>query len=160
MFQKLLTPWLVKKDYPVAIEGERSVGQKETRIIDTLEPVMNQHRLIVDQKLINRDHETATDQEGRPDLRYSLFFQMTRLTAEKGSLSHDDRLEAVSIAVKYFINSMAKDVDVSVQRAKDKALDKDLKEFAKVARRTIGKQGYAKLSTTERFKPRKTRWFR
>lgn len=68
-------------------EAEWSKGQKEMRIIDTLEPVMNQHRLIV-------DHSVARD-----DI---LMYQLTHITRERGSLAHDDRVDALAGAVAHF----------------------------------------------------------
>ena len=47
MFTKLLLPF-VTKTYPVTIEEIRHQEAKEKRIIDTLEPLMQQHRLIID----------------------------------------------------------------------------------------------------------------
>ena len=46
MFSKLLSS-IHAKTYPVSIEEVRHNTQKEVRIIDTLEPVMMQHRLIL-----------------------------------------------------------------------------------------------------------------
>ena len=81
------------KTYPVSIEEVRHNTQKEVRIIDTLEPVMMQHRLIIDEKLIKEDYESA------PEPSYSLFYQMTRLTRDRGAIIHDDSLEALQMAV-------------------------------------------------------------
>ena len=49
--------------HPCELEDVRNNKTKELRIIDTLEPVMNSHRLIIDQKVIENDfrsnpHET------------------------------------------------------------------------------------------------------
>ncbi len=56
------------------------------------EPVMNQHRLIVDEEIIQEDFRC-------PELKKQLFYQMTRLKKDRGSLAFDDRIDAVSIAV-------------------------------------------------------------
>ena len=56
------------------------------------EPVMNQHRLIVDEEIIQEDFRC-------PELKKQLFYQMTGLTKDRGSLAFDDRIDAVSIAV-------------------------------------------------------------
>ncbi len=58
MFQALLEPHL-KKIYPVGIEEIRHQTQKEKRIIDCLEPVMNQHRLIVDTQVVVNDFQST-----------------------------------------------------------------------------------------------------
>lgn len=53
---------------------------------------MNQHRLIVDEEIIQEDFRC-------PELKKQLFYQMTGLTKDRGSLAFDDRIDAVSIAV-------------------------------------------------------------
>lgn len=122
MFTQLLKP-ILGRIYPCTVEEVKHSTQKEARIIDTLEPVMTGHRLIVDQKVIERDYETAKD------LKYSLFYQMTRITRDRGALIHDDRLDALAIAVAYWTESMARDNDKAVKEMKSAALDRDLKSF-------------------------------
>ena len=51
----------------------------------------------------------ATDEKGAS---YSLFYQMTRLTADRGSLFHDDRLDAWAMAVAWFQEQAAQDQGV------------------------------------------------
>lgn len=58
MFEQLLKPFLTRI-YPVTTEEVKHSIQKEKRIIDTLEPVMNQHRLIVDRRLIEQDYKST-----------------------------------------------------------------------------------------------------
>lgn len=106
MFLKLLQPYLTKI-YPVRVEEVRQHTQKETRIIDTLEPVMNQHRLIVDPMVIQEDYDTAMRNYPADKARdYMVMYQLSRITKDKGSLKHDDRLDSLAIAVKYFTDKM------------------------------------------------------
>lgn len=125
MFTELLKP-VLGRIYPCSVEETRATGQKELRIIDTLEPVMSSHRLVVDQKLIEKDYRTA-----EADLKYSLFYQMTRITKDRGALKHDDRLDAVEGAVRYWTKSMARDNEKANKQHRDTLLTKDLKAFAK-----------------------------
>jgi hypothetical protein len=122
MFSQLLKP-VLGRIYPCSVEEVRHSQQKELRIIDTLEPVMGQHRLIVDQKLIQKDYDTS------PDPKYSLFYQMTRLTRDRGALVHDDRLDALAIAVAFWTEAMARDNNKAVDKIKTDLLDKELKNF-------------------------------
>jgi hypothetical protein len=122
MYTQLLKPVLAKR-YPVEVEEVRSSGQKELRIIETLEPVMSTHRLVIDKNVIVGDYE------GAPDLKYSLIYQMTRLSKDKGSLRHDDRLDALALAVKYWTDSMAIDRQKAAQAIKGRSLDAELKRF-------------------------------
>lgn len=122
MFTQLLKP-VLQRIYPCTVEEVKHSTQKEARIIDTLEPVMSTHRLIVDQKVIQRDFETAKD------IKYSLFYQMTRLTRERGAIVHDDRLDALAIAVAYWTESMARDNNKAADEIKGQHLEKELKRF-------------------------------
>ena len=122
MFTQLLKP-VLGRIYPCTVEEVKHNTQKEARIIDTLEPVMSTHRLIVDQKVIQKDFDSARD------VKYSLFYQMTRLTRDRGALIHDDRLDALAIAVAYWTESMARDNNKAAQEIKNTALDKELKKF-------------------------------
>ena len=58
MFQQLLMPFL-KRTYPCTVEAVRHHTQKEVRICDVLESVLNQHRLIVDHQVIKDDFEST-----------------------------------------------------------------------------------------------------
>ena len=121
MFTQLLKP-IVQRYYPVTIEEVNHTKQKELRIIDTLEPVMNQHRLVVSPQLVRKDFDTK-------DPNYQLFYQMTRLTKDRGSLRNDDRLDALSIAVAYWVEQMAVDADNQIQDHRDNRLKQDLETF-------------------------------
>ncbi len=123
MFLELFKP-VLRRIYPcTAEEGDRATQQKERRIIDTLEPVMNQHRLVVDQGLIRSDFDSA------PDPGYSLFYQMTRITKERGSLRHDDRLDAVEGAVRYWTEQMGVHAEDAIEERTTRLLDEELEKF-------------------------------
>ena len=121
MFTKLITPFFTRH-HPVTTEEIHHTGQKEKRIIDVLEPVMNQHRLIVDEKVILDDLKVE-------DVNYQLFYQMTRITRDKGALGHDDRLEAVAGAVAYWVEQMDADVRKADEEHRQTQLDADLERF-------------------------------
>ena len=128
MFSELLKPHL-KRVYPVGIEEVRSNTQKEKRIIDILEPVMMQHRLIVDPNVITEDYNSTKEYNIEDSLRKQLFYQMTRITRERGSLRHDDRLDALSMAVGYWIEQIGADQKIETNRQKEEALDIELEKF-------------------------------
>ncbi|KKL97392.1 hypothetical protein LCGC14_1834960 [marine sediment metagenome] len=123
MFMELFKP-VLSRIYKCGIEeGPRASIQKEKRIIDILEPVMNQHRLVVDKALIKKDYETA------PDPLYSLFYQLTRITRAKGALRHDDRLDALAGAVAYWVEQMGRDGAKAALEHKDRLLEEELEKF-------------------------------
>ena len=116
MFAKLFKPVLHKvtkehKKDPPRVEEVRSVGQKEKRVIDTLEPVMNQHRLLIHDELVVKDYESVMDRSPEKQHTYRLFYQMTHLTKERECLKHDDRIESVAASVAYWQDKISEDVD-------------------------------------------------
>ena len=134
MFTELLKPYLYKT-HGCAVEEVKHSVQKEKRIIDTLEPVMNQHRLIVDPKVILEDIETTKDLPPEQALKYQLFYQMSRVMRERGALTHDYRLDALAIAVAFWAERMAQDADRKIVERKSRMLDKELEKFMESARR-------------------------
>lgn len=135
MFSKLLQPWFLKEDYPCLIEDVKHSRQKEMRIIDTLEPVMNQHRLVVDRSVIEWDYNSTKDLPPEQRLKYQMFYQMSRMTRERGSLAHDDRLDCLAMAVGYWVEQMSQDAQKrAVQRREDLMKD-ELKAWEGEAKR-------------------------
>ena len=128
MFTELLKPYL-RKIYPVTVDEVRHNIQKERRILDTLEPVMNQHKLVIDTSLIDRDYKSTEKYPPEKQAQYRLFHQMTRLTRDRGSLNHDDRLDVLSMAVGYFVESAGMEADEAMKRRKDELLDVELKRI-------------------------------
>ena len=128
MFMELLKP-VLRKVHNVTMEEIRSSTQKEKRIIDTLEPVMNQHRLVVDPNVIEKDYKTVQDYPIESQVRYMLFHQMTRVTKERGALIHDDRLDALQMAVQYWVDFMAADAEIEIRTRKDELLDLEIEKF-------------------------------
>lgn len=100
MFGKVFAPVLLKH-HQCAMEEIRAKGQKEVRICDTLEPVMQTHRLIIKDSVIAEDYQTARDHEGKHNVVYSLIYQMTRMSRDKGAVAHDDRIDALALGVEY-----------------------------------------------------------
>lgn len=118
-------------DTPPMIEDSRATGQKELRIVNTLEPVMNQHRLIISTDVWRQDAKSIPGISREDQQAYRLGYQMTRLTRDRGSLRHDDRLDALAGAVAYWEESLSTGGDEELQREKKKALEEDWKLYKK-----------------------------
>lgn len=131
MFGELIKP-VFGRIHPCTIEEVKHSSQKEKRIIDTLEPVMNQHRLIVDPRVIEKDYQSIQS-DGEIQERYRLFYQMSRITRDKGSLAQDDRLDALAIAVSYWVQAMARDTELAHRQHKQELLQKELDKFMETA---------------------------
>lgn len=129
MFTQLMKP-VLGRIYPCTVEdAEWSSAAKEKRIVDTLEPVLNQHRLVLNRSLVQKDYKSVEEYQGEEAPRYRLFYQMTRITRDRGALTRDDRIDALAGAVAYWAESMARDSDKAVRSAREKALDAELKGF-------------------------------
>ena len=94
------------------------------------------NRLIVhfknlNNEIIQKPEEIRGPNIKAPDkaLKYQLFYQMTRITREKGSLAHDDRLDVLSMAVGYWVEQMARDVDEVMKSDKEDRFRKELEKF-------------------------------
>jgi hypothetical protein len=129
MFTALLTPVLARI-WPVSIEEIRHSTQKEKRIIDTLEPVMNQHRLVIDPSVIRQDYQSAQEYSTDSRQNYMLFYQMSRINKERGALRHDDRLEALAMVVAYWTQALAQDDKKKQEQRKADLLSKELAKFS------------------------------
>ena len=104
---ELFKKHLINTKQGIDVEEVRATVRKEQRIIDTLEPVLNQHRLVVDRAVIDWDYNSNKDAAPESRLLYMLFYQMSRMCREKGAVKHDDRLDCLSQGVQYFTDCMA-----------------------------------------------------
>jgi hypothetical protein len=123
MYSQLLKPHL-HRIYPCMMEEVRHSSQKELRIIESLEPIMNQHRLIVDPSAIQEDYESAMKSYPADKARdYMALYQLSRVTKDRGSLRHDDRLEAIAMGITHFINLMSVDQDTMAKKRAEEMFD-------------------------------------
>tara|TARA_B100001063_G_scaffold215666_1_gene216792 strand:- start:536 stop:2263 length:1728 start_codon:yes stop_codon:yes gene_type:complete len=104
---ELFRKHLVQTKQSIDIEEVRANVRKEDRIIDALEPVLNQHRLIVDRSVVTWDFASNPNAPPEERLLYMLFYQMSRMCREKGAVKHDDRLDCLAQGVKYYTDALA-----------------------------------------------------
>ena len=107
MVSELFRKHITQTKQSIDIEEVRANVRKEDRIIDSLEPVLNQHRLVVDRKVIEWDFKSNPDAPPEERLLYMLFYQMSRMCREKGAVRHDDRLDCLAQGVKYFTDCLS-----------------------------------------------------
>lgn len=115
-------------------EAEWAKGRKEERIIDTLEPVMATHRLVVDESV-------ARDQ--------TLIYQMTHITRERGSLKHDDRVDALAGAVSYFQRVLEMDMNQAAKEISEQETMEMLEDFMETAKNGISMRFKSRRADTE-----------
>lgn len=107
------------------VDERWSTGQKERRIVDTLRPVIQRHRLIVHTSALETDQELLKQYpQDRRHVR-SFFFQLHNITTDKGSLEKDDRLDAVEQLVRELVGFLV--VDEELEQKKREA--QEMKNF-------------------------------
>jgi hypothetical protein len=136
MFTKLFEP-VLSSIYPCHIEEYKVTGQKELRVIDKLEPALNQHRVVLDKSI------ATLDMEGRPEAgerqhQYCGLYQVSHLTKDRGSLRHDDRVEILAEAVGYWVNVVNADVTRNEERHREKMLMKELEDHQRACKALKG----------------------
>jgi len=107
MFEALLSP-VMNRVHPNPIEAIRVSMQKERRIVDVIAPIVQQHRLVVGSELIRKDYREAERNADNGHQR-SLMYQLSRITTERGALVHDDRIDALALALQFFTEAAAQD---------------------------------------------------
>ena len=107
MVSELFRKHAINKHVPINIEETRANVRKEDRIIDSLEPVFNQHRLVVDPKVIKWDYESGAERPTETRFQYMLGYQISRMCREKGAVRHDDRVDALAQGVKWYTDAFA-----------------------------------------------------
>jgi hypothetical protein len=115
---ELFKKHLVQTQQAIDLEEVRANVRKEDRIIDALEPVLNQHRLVVDKGVIEWDFKSNPDEAPEKRLMYMLFYQMSRMCREKGAVRHDDRIDCLAQGVKYFTDALAISAHEAVKQRK------------------------------------------
>jgi len=104
------------------VEDLRATTNKEKRIINALEPVMMQHRLIINKHALIKDSE-------KNQADYKFTHQLTHITEVAGSLRHDDIVDVVAMGVAYWQKSLARDTEEEKKRHEDDLRIKSLKKF-------------------------------
>ena len=118
-FREVFFPVLANL-HKCSVEDDYVTGQKEKRIIGTLEPVIGRGALIINEQVLEQDTADCSRYAARDRLTYSLFYQMAKITIERGSLVHDDRLDALEGAVRFWQDKLAIDQQASVKRQQEK----------------------------------------
>jgi len=107
MVAELFKKHLQQTQQNIDIEEVRANVRKEDRIIDSLEPILNQHRLVCNRKVIDWDYNSNQESPPEERLQYMLFYQMSRMCREKGAVKHDDRIDCLAQGVKYFTDALS-----------------------------------------------------
>ena len=113
----------------ILVEEVRANVRKEDRIIDTLEPILNQHRLVVNRSLIEWDYSSNQSAAPEERLLYMLFYQMSRMCRQKYAVKHDDRLDCLAQGVKYYLDAFGISAREQIKLRKREEWDDMLEDY-------------------------------
>lgn len=126
-FKEVWAP-ILRKEHVCALSDDYVTGQKELRIIEGLEPVISRGSFIINESIIEDDAASINRYHASKRLFYSFFFQLSRITRERDSLVHDDRLDAVEGAVRRYLSSLAIDQEKAARDRQEAEMLKWLKD--------------------------------
>jgi len=148
MFNSVLAKHIRDSRSQIYVEGLRSTGQKEQRIISNLEPLMRQHRVVINRDIPERDYRKNNTESTR---YYRAMMQVSRITHERGVLKHDDKVDALAMAAQYFTDSFQIDSQLVEQQAQREEMEQQIRDM------TWTRPGHA--PNPVRFKGAKSRVF-
>ena len=119
MFSKMLEPYIAKLSPNTELEEVRATTNKENRIIDTIEPMLNSHRLVIDKSTLDADLNVSKD--------YSLTYQLTHITRDKDSIRHDDVIDSLSQLIAFMAEWISDDEDRGLEYHAEKEAEKGLR---------------------------------
>ena len=126
---ELFKKHIIQTKQRILVEEVRANVRKEERIIDTLEPILNQHRLVVNKSVIEWDYNSNRDAAPEERLLYMLFYQMSRMCKSKYAVKHDDRLDCLAQGVKYFIDALSISAQEQINLRKREEWNDILEQF-------------------------------
>jgi len=135
MWSSLLLPHLLN---PVEIKEITASGQKELRILDCLQPICENHRIVID-PTVARNEEFG--------------FQFSRISRDRGSLKHDDIIDSLSIAVGNLKEFVAVDPQSVANRRAKREQEKEIKDFLDAYRKQhipIGREDRRGFTSVDR----------
>jgi hypothetical protein len=157
MFAQLLRPfvkeaWEAKgKQHPLrpgetrtmteVVSERASKVQKELRILEALLPLFDANRLVVNKEVFEDDYRTVMARDGA-DLRdrYSLMYQITRLTRDRDCLTHDDRVEGLAGWIMMVFDELGLAPRKQAEDAQEKRLEEEMERLFRDSDR-IGRHG-------------------
>lgn len=120
-FREVWQPILKKKHKNCQIEDDMVSGQKEARIINTLAPMFGRGAVIVSESVVQEDELYCSRYSAQQQQSYSLFYQMAKITMQRGALVHDDRVDALEGLARFFQEAMARDQEAGRKAAEERA---------------------------------------
>lgn len=123
-FREVFAP-VLRVHIKCAIEDDLVVGQKEARIIRTLEPIIGRGSLVITPQALDQDQLDCARHAPKDRKVYSLFYQIAKITMDRGSLVHDDGVDSLEGACRAFQEYLA----IDSEKAKAQAQKREYEEM-------------------------------
>lgn len=120
-FREVFAPILRNRLPTVGIEDDQVHGQKEARILATVEPILGRGSLILNEAVLETDYTSARNRSQARGFTYTLLHQIAKLTRDRGSLIHDDRLDAVEGLCRFLQSRLSDDQKQGLEKAQREA---------------------------------------
>lgn len=113
--------WLpvLRAKWQCKVSEDMVFGQKELRIVETLEPIFARGSLIINEAIIDSDQEQTAKYEANKRVLYSLFHQLSKMTRERDCLIHDDRADALEGACRYWAKYLAINQEKQLEKQRE-----------------------------------------
>jgi hypothetical protein len=128
-------------------EDDLVTGQKELRIIATLEPIMGRGALIVNEQILYEEAESIKRYDLRIRDTYSFLYQLSKLTRDRDALVHDDRIDAVEGAVRHYSAALAVDQNKAIKASERREYERLMKNPLGIPARALAKKPKTNLLT-------------
>ncbi len=111
----------------IGITGKKvGIMMKERRILDALEPLFSNHKVIIDRQAISEEKTQR---------------QITRMCRVKGALAHDDRVDALAFACEHMKGFFMSDPEMDLKSYQEREMTKMLERFEGNPRLMPGEYG-------------------
>lgn len=127
-FTQVLLPLLRKENVRASCIDVFHTGQKEQRIADCIEPVAARGSLVFDESVIQEDWNSTQQYPADKRQVYTLMHQFTKLTRDRGALAKDDRLDALSMVIAYWVKALGQDSEIAAQLVREAELVKHFQD--------------------------------
>ncbi|AOT25409.1 DNA maturase B [Pectobacterium phage PP2] len=119
---------ILREVYPdCSVEDDFVTGQKEIRIIDTLEPIIARGSLIFAEEACQSEKVTLQIHPDVNRMTYCMMQQMNHITRDRDSLIHDDRLDALEGACRHWVDLLV----IDQKKEREKMAEAEAKAFWK-----------------------------
>lgn len=121
-FTAVWLPVLRKALPESSVTDDYVTGQKEKRIIGTLEAIIGRGALVFLESAVESDADHCAVYTGGIAITYSVFHQLAKITPQKNALVHDDRADALEGACRDLQSRLTVDQDKRAEELKQAEL--------------------------------------